>query len=245
MPRRKYQRKRAGKKRIGVRRQGDRLKVRGVYKAPVYIKRVGQLCRIGNDTGASGGNPIATATGNGSLICPAGTSLTDTLNTRQVGASMIFKLDSVQDSNDFLNLFDRYKIIGVKLKFLYQCNLANSDSTTGTNALPLLSYTFDADDATQPTQLEDVQKKQHCHQRILNGNGMFSIYYKPRILKEVYASAVSTGYNSAKATWLDTASQSIPHYGLKMWINNWNPGNTKFHQLTIYPTYYLALKDTQ
>lgn len=217
----------------------------GAYKAPTYIKRVGQQCRIGNDPTGSGGNPIATATGNGSLICAAGTSLSDTLNTRQVGASMLFKLDSVQDSNDFANLFDRYKIIGVKLKFLYQCNLANSDSTTGTNALPLLSYTFDADDATQPTQLEDVQKKQYCHQRILNGNGMFSIYLKPRILKEVYNSAISTGYNSAKAAWLDTNSAAIPHYGLKMWLNNWNPGNTKFHQLTIYPTYYLALKDTQ
>lgn len=233
------------KKRMGIRRRGGKLRVSG-YGKVIRIKRIGQQIRIANDPTGSGGNPVATATGNGSLS--VGTSSVDTMNTRQVGASMLFKLDSLTDYNDFPALFDRFKITGVKLKFLYQSNLANSDSTTGTNALPLLSYTFDADDASVPSNLEDVQRKQYCHQKILNGNYSFSLYIKPRILKEVYAGTVSTGYNSAPAAWLDsnnTASIGLPHYGLKMWLNNWGPGNTKFHQLTITPTYYLALKDTQ
>lgn len=243
MPRRKFQRKRGGKRRVGIRYKGGNRKVSGMYSAPVHIKRIGQLCRIGNDPAGSGGNPVATATGNGSLA--VGTSAVDTMNTRQVGAAMTFALQCATDYGDFVNLFDRYKLKGVKLQFLYQSNLANSDSTTGTNALPLLSYSFDADDATVPTSIDEVQKKQYCHQKILNGNSMFSVYLKPRLLKEVYASAISSGYNSAKATWLDSANVGVPHYGLKMWLNNWGPGNTKFHQLTITPTYYFSLKDTQ
>lgn len=213
------------------------------FKGAIRIKRLGQLIRIGNDPAGSGGNPVATADGAGSLS--VGTSLVDTLNTRQVGAAMIFKLNSVADFGDFPALFDRYKITGVKLQFLYQSNLANSDSTTGTNALPLLSYSFDADDATVPSSLDEVQKKQYCHQKILNGNRMFSVFIRPRILKEVYNSALTTSYQTAPATWLDSAQAGTPHYALKMWINNWGPGNTKFHQLTITPTYYLSLKDTQ
>ena len=243
MPRRKYQRKRAGKRRAGIRMRGGRAKVSGVYAKPVHIKRLGKRITIGNDPLSSGGNPVATDNGNGSLTI--GTSGSDTMATRQVGGAMTFALQCCSDYGDFTNLFDRYKITGVKLQFLYQCNIANNDSTTGTNALPLLSYSFDCDDNNVPTSLEEVQKKQYCHQKILNGNYMFSVYLKPRILKEVYASSITSGYNSAKATWLDSANVGVPHYGLKLWINNWGYGNQKFQQLTITPTYYLALKDTQ
>lgn len=225
----------------GIRRKGGKLKVTNQYKKAIHIKRIGQLMRIGND--AISGNPTATADGAASLFM--GASSVDTLNTRQVGASMQFKLSSATDFGDFTALFDRYKITGIKLRFLYQSNIANADSTSGSNSLPLLNYSFDADDAGVPTSLDEVQRKQYCHQKILNGNKTFSLYIKPRILKEVYASAVSTGYNSAPATWLDSAYPNIPHYGVKMWLNNWTPGNTKFNQLTIQPTYYFALKDIQ
>lgn len=244
MPRR-YRRKVNRRRRLGIRRKltytGYKLKVSGAMVRPHKFKRIGQLMRIGNST--ISGAPIATASGNSSLT--VGTATADTLNTQQVGGAVVFKLNSATDFGDFAQLFDRYKITGVKLKFLYQSNIANSDSTSGSNALPLLNYSFDADDADVPTTLDDVQRKQYCHQKILNGNYSFSIFLKPRILKEVYQSALGTGYNSAKATWLDCNNSSIPHYGLKFWINNWCPGATKFHQLTIQPTYYLALKDTR
>lgn len=220
-----------------------RAKKSNSYAGAIRIKRLGQLIRIGNDPSTSGGNPVVTASGNGSISL--GVSSPDTMLTRQIGGAMVFKLSSATDFGDFANLFDRYKITGVKLQFLYQCNISNNDSTSGTNALPLISYSFDGDDATIPSSLDEVQKKQYCHQKILNGNYMFSVYLKPRILKEVYNSALTTGYNSAKATWLDSAVPDTPHYGLKMWLNNWGSGNTKFQQLTITPTYYLALKDTQ
>lgn len=244
MPRR-YKKGYRRRRRLGIRRKatasGMRLRISGAMTKPHVFKRIGQLMRIGNS--AISGNPVATSSGNNSLIM--GTASADTLNTTQVGGSVLFKMDSATDFGDFSQLFDRYKITGVKLKFLYQSNIANADSTSGSNALPLMNYSFDADDADIPTNLDQVQRKQYCHQKILNGNYTFSIFIKPRILKEVYSSLTSTGYNSAKATWLDSNNAGVPHYGLKFWINNWTPGATKFHQLTIQPTYYLALKDTQ
>ena len=239
----KYQKKRArkGMKRRGMRRMQRRSGVK--YSLPGVFKRVGQICRIANDPVL--GSPTASAANNGNSSLFVGGTSTDTANTFQYGASMQFKLESVLDSNDFTNLYDRYKIVGVKLKFLYQSNLANSDSTTGTNALPLISYAFDGDDASLPTGYLDLARKQYTHQKILNGNRFFSYYIKPRITKEIFNSPITTGYSSERACWLDCNSAGIPHFGVKMWINNWNSGNTKFNQLTIQPTYYLAMKDTQ
>lgn len=211
------------------------------YSRPTLIKRIGQQCRIGNSTVS--GNPTATSNGNGSLT--VGTAVADTLNTVQVGASLEFKLSSVEDSGDFTALFDRYKLLGVKLRFAYQANIANADSTTGSNSLPLINYSFDGDDSAVPTALTQVQRKQYCHQKICNGNYQFSVYIKPRMLNQVYQSAIATAYSSVKPAWIDATYPDVPHYGLKIWLNNWTPGATKINQLTIQPEYYLALKDSQ
>lgn len=227
-----------GRKKRNFRRKGYKS---NPFSRAVRIKRIGQLMRIGNSVLT--GDPTGSATGGNSLF--VGAASADTLNTRQVGASIQFALNSTTDFGDFTNLFDRYKITGIKLKFLYQCNLANADSTTGTNSLPLLSYSFDADDAAVPGTIEEVQRKQYCKQKILNGNYSFSTFIKPRVLKQVYLTGLTDGYNSAPACWIDSAQPGVPHYGLKMWLNNWTPGATKLNQLTITPTYYLALKDTQ
>lgn len=212
------------------------------YHAPSHVKRVGQIMRIYNSA-ITGQPTVLSNDGNGS-ISVSGTSA-DTAATVQFGGAMRFMLKSVIESSDLTQLFDRYKIKGVKLKFLYQSNLANSDSTTGTNALPIMSYSFDGDDDTNPTSYTDLARKQYTKQKILNGNYFFSIYLKPRVTKEVYRTALTTGYTSEKACWLDCNNDDIAHFGLKLWINNWNPGSTKFNQLSIQPTYYLALKDTQ
>lgn len=211
------------------------------FSKPTFIKRLGQLMRIGNDTVS--GLPVATLNGNTSLI--VGTPSADSGATQQVGSSIRFKLNSTIDHAEFTNLFDRYKITGVKLKFMYQHNIASNNTTANDVILPVLSYSFDGDDASVPASYNDIASKQYVRQKILNGNTMFSVYYKPRISKEIYRSTTTTGYSSEKACWLNSATDDIHHFGVKMWLNNWTDGVNVLNQLTITPTYYLALRDTQ
>lgn len=181
--------------------------------------------------------------GNACLSTP--TILSDDYGTWQTGIGMNFNLSEVVQTSDFTSLFDRYKILGVKLKFLFQSNQTGIPG--GTRApLPTIVYSYDADDQDSPTTKSIVQVKQYAKERILNGNRTFSVFYKPRVARMVYQDLVNTAYESAKAPWLDCTNSTVPHYGLKLWINNWfSDYNTSSYKLTISPTYYLAMKDTQ
>lgn len=204
------------------------------------IKRLGQQVTIVN--GGGSGLPFLNQTGGGTwemTATPTGGSLG---GTYQYGLSGQFQLNAVQDHTDITQLFDRYKIVGIKLKFLFQHNVA---SVSGNSCLPVMYHAFDADDANVPTSANDVMVKAYCKTRILNGNREFSVYYKPRISKEIFQGPFAgPGYSTEKAAWLDCNSSAIPHYGFKAWIDNWlAPDNALL--LRIQPVYYLALKDTQ
>lgn len=203
------------------------------------FKRLAQEITLTNDPNTN--QPLWSS--NNCLSVPV--VLSDDFGTWQTGLGMNFNLNEVQQVTDFTALFDRYKIVGVKLKFLFQNNQGGYPG--GTRApLPLITYAYDADDQTSPTAKSLVQVKQYAKERVLNGNTSFSLYYKPRVARMVFQGLTSTSYESAKAPWLDCSNPSVPHYGLKLWINNWfSDHQTSSFKLTISPTYYIAMKDTQ
>lgn len=169
----------------------------------------------------------------------------DDFGTYALGGAFRFMLNGLLEYNDFTQLFDRYKITGIKLKVMFQCN--QSGTPGGTRApLPLMTYAFDCDDANAPANGNIVRVKQYAKQRILNGSSSFNIFIKPRITKALYANALTAGYSSEAPTWIDATRADIEHYGLKFWINNWFADHdTSSYKLTITPTYYFSCKDTQ
>lgn len=210
-----------------------------VGSKPTIVKRIGMPIRIANSSVSN--LPAVDADGIGSL--QIGTPAVDILNTYMYGGSLQFKLESVVQAVDLVQLFDRYKIVGVKLKFLYQQNIGSVGSTTG-SILPIMNYSFDADDVVPPTLATDVTKKQYCHTKVLNANRTFSLFIKPR---QAIQSNLSGAEVNFKAQWNNCANADIPHYGLKFFVNNWQATTSTqlLNCLTITPTYYLAMKDTQ
>lgn len=152
------------------------------------------------------------------------------------------RLNQVTQSTDFTNLYDRYKITGVKATFLYQISDAG---TTGAGVLPTIMWAPDYDDLSAPTY-PALRAKQNAKQRILSANSPFSIFYRPRIMSTVQASngaltpnaIVSRGYINAEYPTVD-------HAGLKFSINNLYGSTAVSAQLEIKFTYYLSMKDPQ
>lgn len=216
---------------------GYRKKVAGIIHP---IKRLGRPMFIQN-TAAAGGGPQLTNDGAGSMFM--GTPVPGQLpGTWEAGISTQFQLSSCLDFADLTALFDRYKIVGVALKIQY---LQNASFIPGVANLPTLHYAFDGDDATTPGTALLVLAKGYCKTRTLNANRPLSVYVKPRITKEVYNSPLSTGYTSEKACYLDCASDSVPHFGLKMWLSDWVGGAENNNAIRIQPIYYLKMRDTQ
>lgn len=244
-----FRRRPRGRKPLRRRRYGRPLVRRGAYRRlglrnTHLIKRLGQQVVINLN---NLGQPTLPYNGNGTVgVSPAVAGVTP--NTVQFGGAMDFRLNAVSDYVDITQLFDRYMITGVKLKFLYQSNIAD---TAGPTTLPCMWYAQDFDDSSLPVNQLDVAVKQYCKTKILNANRQFSLYIKPRITKAIAgqtgAGPVVIADTSEKPCYLDCAFPNVPHYGLKFWIDNWynQAPNESNVVLRIQPTYYLKLKDAQ
>ena len=197
---------------------------------------------------------------NGSYGWFLGPTVVDNYNpfTAQFGLSANFQLRDVINPTDFTALFDRYKIIGVKLKFQYQ-NMTGADAVNWSDLkgngptytqIPIMDYSYDCDDSEIPTSRPQVQQKGYAKQKLLTAMRPFSVYYKPRVTKSIYAT--NPAFTSEKACYLDCNSTDIEHYGFKAWITGWPYNYTQQGQtqstkgiLTIQPCFYLACKDSQ
>lgn len=206
------------------------------------VKRMAQTIYIKNNS--TTGQPVLTADGNGSFV--QATPVAGALNgTWDFTLSSQFMLQCLTQVSDMTNFFDRYKIVGVALKFHYLGNAAivQQVGTVQQNSnLPTLYYAFDGDDAALNTAAV-IQQKGYCKSRVLNANRPTSLFLRPRLTKEV-AGVVTPGVTSEKPCWIDCNSSSIPHFGMKFAITDWVGGDIN-NCLRIQPTYYLQFRDTQ
>lgn len=167
----------------------------------------------------------------------AGTTA-DANNLYQFGGAFQAQLNQVEQWGDFAQLFDRYKISGVKLKFI---PLTNS-SEVG-NAVPMIAYAIDLDDASVPSSYAELNQKYNVHKKRLDKP--CSIYIKPRVASSIY-SGLTSGYAVGKPMYIDCNDPGVPHYGLKYWIRDMSLGSTTTNTVVrIETTYYLSLKDPQ
>lgn len=160
----------------------------------------------------------------------------------QFGFSHAFSLINCIQYNEFTALFDRYKIVGIKYKLMYQCNDAQ---VSGLQVLPIITYAHDLDDNAVPSVYTDVASKSLSKTRVMGNTQVIVTYIKPKIAGQLYQSAISTGYSVEKSQYINTAYPSVPHYGIKFWLNNVYMSGSNNTAFTIQPEYILAMKDVQ
>lgn len=150
-----------------------------------------------------------------------------------------FALSDLPNSTDFTNLFDFYRICGVKLNFIFQAN-SNDTGATGALSLPVLHYIMDLDDSIGFANENQALEKEGIKTRRIDKP--FTYYMKPRVSNEIYNNGITTAYALGnKKQWIDCNSSGVAHFGLKAWISS--GANTG--QLKIYATYYLQFKGAQ
>lgn len=224
---------------------GTRTYKKKIANKVTVVKRLTEPIRIAT---AADGSVSVVSNGAGQFIETPGSGLPNSgslMGTSQWGGSLSFFLAACVQHTDLVNLFDRYRLAGVKLDFLYQ---QNTSDTAGGSCLPVMWSAYDFDDNVPPASATAIQVKGFCRQRVLNANRNFSVYIKPRLLKAVQTAGSTTTLSSSdRAGWLNSGSDDIEHLGFKIWVDNWmgSVAEAPKHILTIQPTYYLQLKDTQ
>lgn len=155
--------------------------------------------------------------------------------------SLNFTLSDLPNVTDITNLFDYYKIKGVKLKFMYLSNF-NSTTQVPASALPMIHYCVDYDDSTSFASENQALERGNIHSRRLDKP--FTYYIKPKANAELYKTATTTGYAIKGSQWIDTNDNTVPHFGFKSYIQSGAGAYvTPLGVLKVYATYYLGLRN--
>lgn len=118
-----------------------------------------------------------------------------------------FSLNDFSNASEYTGLFDQYKIE----QFEVWIQPLNSASTVNANT-GYFASAVDLDDANAPTSVVQVEGKQNA----ISTNGYDGHYHRwnPHIATAVYSGAF-TSFANEEACWIDVASPSVQHYGLK------------------------------
>jgi len=167
-------------------------------------------------------------------------------------ASYQWMLSQVPNFAEFNNMFEFYKICGIKTKFIFDKNSIDVGTTGVSQILPeLITYT-DYNTVTNASTLAASLDRSTLRTQQLTRP--ISHYFKPKWYNDWYNSdanqtILQNGFNK----WLSTNSTGnvseldIPHVGLKYSVDGSMGGGTGTNtigHLRIYTTYYLAFKGT-
>lgn len=170
--------------------------------------------------------------------------------TYQLG--LVFKLEDVKGEADFADLYDRYMLTTVVLRFKLVTNpdstrtqFSNQDWQT-TNWFPKLWYCPDYDDNSSET-LAQLKERSQTKCKVLRPNKIIKIAIKPAVTIQTYRTATSTGYAPKWKQWIDMANRDVPHYGMKFVVDccGQDPLDTYPFKLEIDRQYYFTCKDVR
>lgn len=141
-----------------------------------------------------------------------------------VAGSRAFSLADIVNFSELTQLYDQYKIARVYMRFNYNTNLAASAIGAPDAGLGLeMLITNDYDDANTPTYNELAQRSTTKRVRFSNNRPVITWKCRPRVLNEVYRSALTTHYNPMRAPYLDATAADVPHLGTKFVFLNSMP----------------------
>jgi hypothetical protein len=118
-----------------------------------------------------------------------------------------FTLSNFANFSEYVSLFDQYRIDQIEVWLYPQVILQNGVSAEIASAV-------DLDDANTPTSINNVVSKQGS---ILTGTACGHYHrWKPHMALGAYSGSVFTSFANETASWIDSASTGVQHYGLKV-----------------------------
>lgn len=165
--------------------------------------------------------------------------------------SNYFTFDKIVNYADLASNYDRYQIKGVQLKFTWSPSVVKKDGVNqivGSNDqyAPHIRWHVDYDDSGVPSWAVLGADARTKTARILPYKPV-SIFIKPKVLVQMYKTALSTGYGPRRSPAIDTNDANVPHYGLKYAIRypNLDAGeanaDSNLGQVMVEYTYYVKM----
>lgn len=168
-----------------------------------------------------------------------------------VGQGFVFTpaLQDIVNYSELTTLYDQYKIWKVVFTFRLIQNpnstaqVNNGSVTNSSNFYPNIWIVPDHDDSSTPT-LPALREYARVKCFTLQPNRTIRYSTHPNVLGQLYDGAITTAYKVEKpgSVWVDCNQASVPHYGLKMYIDFMGLTNTQAYSVDVQAKYYVAMK---
>lgn len=156
-----------------------------------------------------------------------------------------FKLNDLPNYQEFTNLFDEYRIDRVDLKFVFGANamqLQTVPANTVAGLVPIVTA-IDYDDANPCTAMSQLFEYESA--KIHRMGDIFTVSLRPKISTAAYGGGVFTSYTNQRGIWIDNASPSVAHFGVKACIQTslYGAGANTNQTLEVFATYHIKCRD--
>ncbi len=155
------------------------------------------------------------------------------------GAGIPFHLTDVPNSTDFTSLFDQYRFVEVRIKFVP--TTGNFGPSTSSTDFPKLMTVIDYDDATTPLN-EDEMRQYETYQVTPNTQAVERVIQPPLAALASYSGAFTSYAQAPRTMWFDCASAGIEFYGLKWYVPPISVVSGSYVLWTMEATYTLQFR---
>lgn len=165
-----------------------------------------------------------------------GKGMITSLSNLPVLGSLQFQLSDLSSSGEFTSLFDQYKFQQVVVRFV---PVSGQSDNNAYHLMPLMTV-IDYDDANLPSSL-DLLRQYSTLSVVPSGTITHVRTLTPRLSTEVYGSAIGSSFGVTRV-WVDSASPSVPWYGVKYGIDANGTGNNICFQIEC--EYIISFRNT-
>lgn len=156
-----------------------------------------------------------------------------------------FQLTDLQNYAAFAGMYDAYKINYVTVTLQYLSNTAG----VGTNSLMPTFYLYaDQDDVVVPVSASQISGKQGIKKWQPTANRTTkSFRIRPTTLSTVEGAIAASTVNASvpnKQLWLDCVDSSVPHFGCKLYCQDWLAAgsSTSLNIVRVHYTYNVSFR---
>lgn len=136
-------------------------------------------------------------------------------NTFAYPFSMQFQLNQLINSSDLTSIADYYRIKNVTV--IVSCN-GTQTSMSSVASAPIMWWDEDYDDAVPPTPSE-IRERMGTKTFQLGQAKQYKLNVQPKVSPLVYNSQAGNAFSvPSRATWINSASPAVPHYGIKGYL---------------------------
>jgi len=152
------------------------------------------------------------------------------------GLGKMFQLTNTPQQTTFTALFDQYRIDEIELWFEPQ----TFDIVNAVVPWPKIYSVVDYDDAGTPTTVNQLTQYTNC--MASNAAQGHYVRFKPHVAISAYSSGAFGGFQNRAATWIDSGSPSVEHYGFKALIPT-AAGASATYTCTLTARFHLSFRN--